>query len=79
MKNEFDVTVSPKSSKSEIMISGDNIKIYLNSPPADGKANSELIKLLSKQLHVAKSSINIVKGEKSRKKRYRSMDLGKKK
>ena len=69
MKTEFDITVSPKSSKSEILISGDNIKIYLNSPPADGKANSELIKLLSKELHVAKSAIRIVKGEKSRKKK----------
>jgi uncharacterized protein len=66
--NEFEIAVSPKSSKSEISINGDNIKIYLNSPPADGKANSELIKMLSKELHIAKSGIKIVRGEKSRKK-----------
>jgi uncharacterized protein len=66
--NEFEIVVSPKSSKSEVSIDGDYIKIYLNSPPADGKANSELIKLLSKELHIAKSGIKIVRGEKSRKK-----------
>lgn len=69
MKSEFEVTVSPKSSRSEAVIDGDSIKIYLNSPPADGKANAELIKLLSKKLHIAKSSICIIKGEKSRKKK----------
>lgn len=69
INNEFEITVTPKSSKSEVFINGDSIKIYLNSPPADGKANSELIKLLSKELHIAKSGIRIIKGEKSRKKK----------
>ncbi len=69
MNNEFEITIAPKSSKSRISIIGENIKIYLNSPPADGKANTELIKLLSKELHLAKSQIKIVKGDKSRKKK----------
>jgi uncharacterized protein len=69
MNNEFEVSVTPKSSKSGIYVDGENIKVYLNSPPADGKANAELIKLFSKELHVAKSRIKIVKGDKSRKKK----------
>jgi uncharacterized protein len=69
MNSEFEITVSSGSSKSEISIDGENIKIYLNSPPVDGKANAELIKLLSKELHIAKSAIKIVKGERSRKKK----------
>ncbi len=65
----LEITVSPKSSKSEIRIDdGGNIKAYINSPPVDGKANAELIKLLSKKLHIAKSRINIAKGDKGRKK-----------
>ena len=65
----FNVTVIPKSSRSEILIEPDNsIKIYLNSPPADGKANEELTKLFSKRLKVAKSKIKIISGLKSRKK-----------
>jgi uncharacterized protein (TIGR00251 family) len=66
----LDINVSPKSSRSRITIEGDdNIKVYLNSPPVEGKANEELIKILSKKLKLSKSGISIVKGEKSRKKR----------
>ena len=66
----IDVTVIPKSSRSEIKIDqSNNIKIYLTSAPADGKANSELLKLLSKSLKIPKSSIKIIKGEKNRNKK----------
>lgn len=66
----FDITVSPKSSRSRIVIEDDcSIKLYLNSPPVDGKANSECLVLLSKSLKIAKSRIRIIKGEKGRHKR----------
>ncbi len=66
----FEVSVIPRSSKSMIIREGeDSFKVYLNSPPADGKANEELIRLFSKKLKIAKSRIIIIKGEKSRKKR----------
>ncbi len=65
----IEITVSPRSSKSKITIDNENnIKIYLNSPPADGKANAECISLLSKKIKVAKSKISIRRGLKSRKK-----------
>ena len=44
------------------------LKIYLTAVPVDGKANAELIKLLSKELGVSKNKINILKGEKSKEK-----------
>ena len=44
------------------------IKIYTKAVPVDGKANKEVIKLLSEALKVAKSKIRIVKGETSNKK-----------
>lgn len=66
----FDVTVCPKSSRSRIVIEDDgSLKVYLNSPPVDGKANAECIALFSKTLKTAKSSIEILKGEKGRHKR----------
>jgi uncharacterized protein (TIGR00251 family) len=65
----LDITVVPRSSKSGIIIDNDNIKIYTKSPPVNGKANEEILKILSKELNIAKSKINIIKGEKSRKKR----------
>ena len=45
------------------------IKVYLNAPPVDGKANSELIALFSKKLGIPKSAITIISGEKGKKKR----------
>lgn len=66
----FDITVSPKSSRSEAIIdSMGKIKVYLNSPPVDGKANRECIEILSKKLKTAKSNITIEKGELGRNKR----------
>ena len=66
----LDIIVSPKSSRSRIIIEDDDkIRVYLHSPPADGKANAECISLFSRKLRTAKSNIRIVKGEKSRSKR----------
>ena len=44
------------------------LKVYLIAVPVDGKANKELIKLLSKELNISKSKINIIAGEKNKKK-----------
>lgn len=63
------VTVTPRSSRSSITRDerGD-VKAHLNSPPADGRANEELIKLLARILGIAKSRISIEKGDRGRKK-----------
>lgn len=69
-KAVFDITVTPKSSRSEIKADNDGlIRVYLNSPPADGKANAECINLISKKLKIARSNVAIEKGDHSRKKR----------
>lgn len=63
-------TAQPKSSRSKIVLDGEGrIKVYLNSPPVDGKANEECIRLFSEMLRVPKSRISIDRGEKGRKKR----------
>ncbi|KKP38098.1 MAG: hypothetical protein UR28_C0022G0020 [Candidatus Peregrinibacteria bacterium GW2011_GWF2_33_10] len=38
-------------------------KIRLKAVPEKGKANKELIKFLSKELHISKSNISIISGE----------------
>lgn len=66
----FDITVSPKSSKNKISITeNSHMKVYLTSPPVDGKANADLVALFSKTLKVPKSDIEIISGLKSKKKR----------
>jgi len=56
------VKVQPKSSQRKAVLSDNLVKLYINAPPVDGKANEDCIKLLSETLHIPKSSINILKG-----------------
>lgn len=61
--------IQPGASKSEIAgIHGDRLKIRLKAPPLEGKANGELIKLLSTLLDVPKRNIEIIRGLSSRRK-----------
>lgn len=61
------VRVAPRSAQDEIVgIHGDALKIRLNAPPVDNKANDRLIRFLSGRLEVAPSHIRIVRGQTSR-------------
>ncbi len=74
----FDVRVVPRSSRSEIVGPHDgSMKIRISSPPVDGAANAELIKLLAKSLGVAKSDVEIMNGETSKNKRIKIANLSK--
>ena len=64
----IEVTVTPKSSKSLISVENGRVRVKLQSPPVDGKANEECIRLFAKALGLPKSSIGIVRGEKGRQK-----------
>ena len=64
---KLNIKVIPNASKCEVVGFIDNVlKIRLDVPPVDGKANEKCIKFLSKLLDVPKTSISIVSGEKSR-------------
>ncbi|HET8856438.1 MAG TPA: DUF167 domain-containing protein [Nitrososphaeraceae archaeon] len=49
-------------------VKGNEIKVSIKSKPELGKANRELIKLLSKYFQVSTDKIKIIQGIKSRKK-----------
>ncbi|HZJ95802.1 MAG TPA: DUF167 family protein [Thiopseudomonas sp.] len=64
--------LQPGARRSEFSgMHGDRLKIRLNAPPVDGKANKQLIVFLSKAFGVAKNAIQIESGELSRQKRVR--------
>jgi uncharacterized protein (TIGR00251 family) len=66
----MDVRVQPKSSQNALVGIHDNsIKIKLNAPPVEGKANKALIQLVAKLLRCPKSSVTIIAGQASRNKR----------
>ncbi|NEO31738.1 MAG: YggU family protein [Symploca sp. SIO3C6] len=61
------VKVKPNSQKQSIEEAVDGtLKVNLKSPPIDGKANKELIKLLAEKFNVPKSQIIIKSGLSSR-------------
>ena len=66
---KLSVKIIPNSSKNEIVGIIDNaLKIKLDAPPVEGKANEKCIKFLSKLLNVPKTSISITSGERSKNK-----------
>jgi uncharacterized protein len=72
----FPVRVIPRASRSEVVGEHDgSLKVKLASPPVDGAANAELIRLLAKQFGVSRSDVQIVKGETSKNKRIKIKNL----
>ena len=66
------VRVVPRSSRSEIVGEMDGaLKVRLTSPPVDGAANAELIRLIAKKLGVSRSAVEIISGETSKTKRLK--------
>jgi len=76
----FTVRVVPHVAKSEIVGEMDGaLKIRIASPPVDGAANAELVKLLSKTFNVSKSAIEILSGETSKTKKVQIKNASSKK
>lgn len=60
------IRVVPKASRNLIKKETNRLKAHLTKPAQGGKANEQLIALLSEYLHIKKYQIKIIKGEKSR-------------
>ena len=68
----FLVRVVPRASKNEIVGLHDGaLKVRIASPPVDGAANVELVKLLAKQFGVSRGDVEILKGQTSKTKHVR--------
>ncbi len=64
------IHASPRASKTAVQgLHGDSLKIRLNAPPVDGKANGILIEFLADTLGIPERQVTIVGGETSRQKR----------
>jgi len=61
------VRLTPRASRDAIVGEREGtLLVRVTAPPVDGAANEALIRLLAKQLHLAKGSVRIVSGETSR-------------
>ena len=62
------IKIVPNSSKNDIVLEEDFVKVKITAQPIEGKANKALIEFLSKRFKIPKTSIEIVKGETSKEK-----------
>lgn len=68
----LNVRVVPRASRDGISgVMGDALKVRIQAPPIDGKANTCLVKFLAKHWSIPRGSINILSGETGRTKRVR--------
>ncbi len=70
------IYVQPRASKNGFAgIHGGALKLRITAPPVDGKANSMIIAILAKVLHIPKSNILLSSGQQSRQKRFKVTGL----
>ena len=63
----FEVRVAPRASRNRIIgVQDGALRVALTAPPVDGAANEALKKLLAKALGVAKSDVELLRGERAR-------------
>ncbi len=69
--------VQPRAHQTAILgiyndgVQGDRLKIKITAPPVDGQANAEICKCFAKWCGVAKSQVELLKGETGRDKQIR--------
>ena len=62
------IKIVPNSSKNDIILESDFIKIKVTAQPIENKANKALVEFLSKTFKIPKTSIEILKGDTSKEK-----------
>ncbi len=66
-QTRLNVHVQPNAKRSEILgFDGDVLHLRVTAPPVEGRANKTVVSLLSKVLHVPKSSISLTQGQKAK-------------
>lgn len=71
----LDLRVQPRASRSEFAgIHGDRLRVRLNSPPVDGRANAALVEFIAAAFDVPRARVVLEQGLSSRDKRVRVLD-----
>lgn len=68
------VRVTPKAARNRLVIDGDIARVYVTTVPEAGKATAAVVKLLAKELGIAKTRITLLRGAKDRTKLFRIND-----
>ncbi|WP_270728345.1 DUF167 domain-containing protein [Shimia sp. Alg240-R146] len=68
---EIAVRVTPKASRNAVVVQDDGIRVYVTVVPEGGKANAAVMKLLAKEIGIAKSRLKLIRGDTARDKVFR--------
>lgn len=71
----FQIRVQPGASKNEVVRAPEGVKVRLQAPAVEGKANKACVQFLSKTLKIPKRRIAIICGEHARVKTIRVSDV----
>lgn len=63
-----EVTVKPHAKEARVAEREGGLDVWVTAPPADGRANEELVELLADHFEVSRQSVEIVRGHTSHKK-----------
>jgi uncharacterized protein (TIGR00251 family) len=73
----LEVRVQPRAARSEIAgILGERLRVRLQAPPVDGRANAALVEFLAEIFDVPRAAVTIERGLTGRDKRVRIRDAG---
>ena len=65
----LNIRVVPRAAKDDIQgIMGDALKVRIQAPPVEGKANAHLLKFLSKRWGIPRNYLELLSGETGRNK-----------
>jgi len=62
------VKAVPNSSKQQLILRDDQLKVYVQAPAIDNKANEQIIKYLASFFSIKKRDVQILRGERSKQK-----------
>jgi uncharacterized protein (TIGR00251 family) len=72
----LEVWVQPRASRSEIVGYRDRfLHLRVSAPPVEGEANQSVKKLLARALGIPPSRVEILKGDRGRRKRVRVLEV----
>lgn len=66
--SSYNIKVIPNARKNSVTEEAGRLKVHVNAPAVDGKANEAVIEILAKHFGVRKSAVKILKGQLSREK-----------
>ena len=68
----IDILVAPRASRAAVgPMVGDRLRVAVTAPPVDGEANAAVIATLAEAFGVRRAAVQIVRGERGRRKTVR--------